>query len=244
MTRLNQVIAVLPTKKTQAEKSLTEAHHRLQKESLLSGIRRTYRPKDEEGETLPPKEKLVQATVVDEIEAVRLPLIDWFDVVATQEYANTKARADVVTDEGVLLGSVPVSVLLFLEKRLTDLRTFISKLPILSVGERWESSTANGIYQTSRKETTRTKKVPRNHVLAEATKEHPALVRMYTEDVIVGFWDTVELAGAIPVKKKQEMLRRVQGLLEAVKKAREEANSIEVKDQQIGSAILDFVFGP
>ena len=51
MAKLNQIIAVEKGVKSRSFQELTEAHHALQKPTLLSGISRTYRPKDEEGET-------------------------------------------------------------------------------------------------------------------------------------------------------------------------------------------------
>ncbi len=56
--KLNQIIAVEKGVKSRSFQELTEAHHALQKPALLSGIARTYRPKDEEGERCrrsPPK---------------------------------------------------------------------------------------------------------------------------------------------------------------------------------------------
>ena len=60
MARLNQIIAVEKGIKSQSFQELTDAHHALQKPSLLSGISRSYRPKDEEGEQLPPESTKVQ----------------------------------------------------------------------------------------------------------------------------------------------------------------------------------------
>jgi len=55
MAKLNQIIAVEKGIKSQSLRDLTDSHQMLQKTSLLSGISRTYRPKDEEGEQLPPE---------------------------------------------------------------------------------------------------------------------------------------------------------------------------------------------
>lgn len=48
-----------------------------------------------------------------------------FDVTATKDWANCEARADVTVDGWVLVSAVPVSCLLFLEKRLTDIYAFV-----------------------------------------------------------------------------------------------------------------------
>lgn len=53
MGKLNQVLAVVASKKKAAKDALTNAYHVIQKAPLFDGISRTYRPKDEEGEKLP-----------------------------------------------------------------------------------------------------------------------------------------------------------------------------------------------
>ncbi len=70
MTRLNQIVAVEKGIKTRSFQELTDAHHALQKSSLLSGISRTYRPKDEEGEQLPPESTRVQVKAEETIRAI------------------------------------------------------------------------------------------------------------------------------------------------------------------------------
>lgn len=243
MGKLNQVIAVMQGKKTQAEKALTDAHHSLSKAGLLDGISRTYRPKDDDGDHMPSESKQAQLSVGSAINEMRTALEGWYDIAATQEWANTQANADVVVDGNVVLTGVPVPILLFLEKRLVDLHTFVAKLPVLDPAEQWTFDENADAYRTAVQETTKTKKVPHNHVLAEATKEHPAQVQTYTEDEIVGYWDTTKFSGAIPASERRDKLTQVRKLQEAVKRAREEANSIEVTEKQIGNTVLSFIFG-
>src|SRR5437764_8677635 len=131
MPKLNQIIAIQASKKAQAKDSLTEAYHQLKKPELLSGLARTYQPRDETGEPQPDERKQVQLKVGDLIRKVTVDLTEMFDVVATQDWANAQAKSDVVVDGKPLLQGVPVTHLLFLEKQLTDLRTFIDTLPVL-----------------------------------------------------------------------------------------------------------------
>src|ERR1700724_2885632 len=98
MTRLNQIIAVEKGVKTRSFQELTEAHHALQKPTLLSGISRTYRPKDEEGEQLPPESTRVQVKTDDVLRQTATVLTRLFDVTATKDWANCSAKADVVVD--------------------------------------------------------------------------------------------------------------------------------------------------
>jgi hypothetical protein len=60
VARLDQIIAVEKGIKSRSLQELTEAHHALRKPAVLAGIARTYRPKDEEGEPLPPESTKVQ----------------------------------------------------------------------------------------------------------------------------------------------------------------------------------------
>jgi hypothetical protein len=243
VAKLNQIIAVSKGVKSESLRSLTAAHRDVQKQPLLSGISRTYRPKDDEGERLPAESTRVQLTAQGVIRDVKTSLTRLFDVVATQDYANCDATADLVVDGQTLLTDVPVTYLLFLEKQLTDLHTFVEKLPTLDPSENWTFSEAAGYYATDPVETTRTKKVPRNHVLAEATEQHPAQVQVYQEDVIVGTWSTIKFSGALPATAVRDMLDRVTKLREAVKFAREAANSTEVVDRHVGDPILTYLFG-
>jgi len=242
MPKLNQIIAITPGKKSAAQKAITEVHHKLQKETLLDGISRTYKPKDDEGEQFPAEKKQVQLKVKDAVRSVAADLTELFDLVATQDYANCLAKANVVVDGKMMLKDVPVTHLLFLEKQLVDIHTFVEKLPTLDPAEHWEYNQQADAYASDPYQTTKTKKVLKNHVKAEATKEHPAQVETYTEDVLVGYWTTIKFSGAIPAKEKNELLERVKKLQEAVKFAREEANSMTVEQQKEGGSVFKYLF--
>jgi hypothetical protein len=240
--KLNQVIAIEKGTKGRALQEITEAHHSLQKPAILSGIARTYRPKDEEGEQLPPESTRVQVRSEEIIQKTSEVLTKLFDVVATKDWANCEAKADVVVDGNVLLSQVPATYLLFLEKQLVDIYTFVKKLPVLDASETWSFDASADCWATEPVQTTKTKKIPRNHVKAEATEKHPAQVEVYYEDVIVGNWRTVKFSGALPAKRVNELLARVERLQESVKFAREEANDQEVKEQKLGEKVFQYLF--
>lgn len=243
MTLLNQIIAVEKGVKTKSERDFTKIHHEVTKVNLLSGLDRKYSPKDDDGDALPPESTLVQLTVPSALATAEQALSRLFDVTATKEFANATAKADVKIDGKPLLVDVPVTYLLFLEKQLTNIHTFISKLPTLDPSEKWApSSAATGTFETEGAQTVKTKKVPRNHVKAPATDKHPAQVELFHEDVMVGTWTTKKFSGAITADRHAELLSRVETLQEAVKFAREDANSAEVKDQFPGKAVFGYLF--
>ncbi|MDT0264840.1 hypothetical protein RM844_00895 [Streptomyces sp. DSM 44915] len=243
MAKLNQIIAVEKGVKSKSYQDITAAHHQVQKPALLAGISRTYQPKDEEGEQLPPESTRVQVKAETVLREMAASLTRLFDVTATKDWANCAARADVVVDGRTIVPDVPVSYLLFLEKQLTDLHTFVKKLPVLDGAETWTLDPSTDWWKTDPVRTIRTKKVPRNHVKAEATEKHPAQVEVYYEDVAIGYWTTVKFSGSLSARQVNELLERVEKLQTAVKYAREEANSAEVEDRRVGEAVFGYLLG-
>jgi len=241
LAKLNQIIAVERGVKAGALRDFTDAHRLVQKAPQLSGISRTYQARDEDGEELPPESVRVQIKAEDVLRQVSVTLTRLFDVVATKDWANCRAAADVHVDGQLLLEQVPATYLLFLEKQLTDIRTFLGKLPTLDAAEAWRWDDSADTWATDPTRTIRTKKIPRNHVKAEATDKFPAQVDVYPEDIPVGYWTTKKFSGAMPARRVNELLERLERLQQAVKFAREEANNIEVVDKKVGAAVFDWL---
>lgn len=239
--KLHQLLAIEKDTKSTAHQVITDFYHKIEKAPLMSGISRRYRPISEEGEKLPSESTLVQLRVEDTFPEIRETLSKLFDLTLQKETANQGARADVVVDGTVLLKDVPVCALLFLEKQITDLHTFIDKLPVLDPSEQWERDPAQNCWATKPVETHRTKKEPRVVVKAEATDKHPAQVEVVHEDRVVGYWSTVKFSGALPADRKAVLKDRVTKLRRAVMVAREEANTIKVEERKMGETVLGYL---
>lgn len=242
MPRLNQIVAVERGTKSTTESDITRVYHLAQRQELFAGLIKTYTPKDDEGETLPGESQLVVAKVPDLVAEFTASLSNLFDITATKVFANGNAKANVMVDDVVLVEDVPVEYLLFLEKRLIDVMTFLSKLPTLDPTFEWHSNGVVGQYQTDPSRTHRTKKVPRPFIKAVATDKHAAQVDVINEDETVGYWDTTRLSGAVTPAWVSAAKGRVVKLQAAVKFAREEANSIEVTQQKVAKPIFDYLF--
>jgi len=243
MTKLCQITALLTGKKTAVTKTLTEIYHRFQKPALFNGLTKRYYSASEEGETFPDEFQNIQQTVQTSLVDIREAMTGLLDLVATQDKANSIAKADVVWNGQTILSAVPVTHLLFLEKQLTDLHTALGAIPILDPQEKWEYDANAACYGSEPSETNKTKKVPRTHVKYDATEQHPAQTEMYHEDIVIGRWKTNKFSTAIPARDKIALLKRIEQLRDAVKLAREEANSIEVTDVKYGKEIFDFIMG-
>ena len=242
MAKLNQILAIEKGIKTRVYAEFTELHQATQKAPLMNGFHKSYQPRDEEGETYPPESQKVQHSAVEVLERVAASLAELFDITATKDWTNCSARADVMIDGRVLIKDVPATYLLFLEKQLQDLHTFVGKMAELDPGSDWSVDPGTGLYKTEPTQTQRTKKVQRPITLYEATKEHPAQTQLITEDVIAGAWVTIKYSGAIPAPRKKQLLGRIEKLSNAVKFAREQANAAEAPDKKVGKEVLDYLF--
>jgi hypothetical protein len=131
MLKLHQVLAIEKGTKSRTYAALTEANKTVQKGDLFTGHARRYTPKDAEGDAIPPDNKHLQMKVEDLIRTTQERLTELFDVTLMRDAANQSAKADLVVDGKVLLSDVPAVHFIFLEKQLTDLRTWIGNLPKL-----------------------------------------------------------------------------------------------------------------
>jgi hypothetical protein len=246
MTHLSQIVAIVGGTKSRATATFIQLSKDVAKAVLTEGLNKSYQPREEGGETYPTDNKEVQLTVDGVLARISEVLTRMFDVVYTQEAANTEAKADVSVNGDVLLSAVPLTYLLFLEKQLALLREVVrDDLPVLDPAQKWTPDTAGnaGVWRSEPIKSIKGKKVPKVVELAAPTKEHPAQVHLLQEDIVEGEWTTVRFSGAIPGRRRQELLDRVDTLADAVKMAREEANRLEVTDRQAGAVVFGYLFG-
>lgn len=240
--RLNQVLAIESDLKKRVYSELTELDKACRKAELLNGFISTYEPLAEDGERFPPEEKRVQYNAREVLQTIHKSLSELFDTEATKDFANCETKADIVVDGNKLMVDVPTTFLLFLEKQLKDLGTMVERIVELDTAESWRNDENDrGVHVSAPSKRHRTKKVQKGIVLYPATEEHPAQTQLITDDQIVGYVTTVKRSGAIPRELKRNLLRRIEKLTNAVKSAREEANTREVVRRD-ASPLLDYVF--
>jgi len=242
MTRLNQIVAIVKSAKADATRALTDAYRLIQQPGLLHGQTRIYKRVNDDDVNLPAETVNVQVKVLDVVDGVRGVLARLFDMVATMDATNALAAADLVVDGVTIAAQVPATHLVWMEKQVVDLQTFIRALPVLDPAERWAFDDQQGLFVAAPSQTQKTKKVTRALILAPATDTFPAQVSTIAEDVVVGFWETVKFSGTITQARKNELLAKVAALLSGVRQAREAANMIEVVDLLPGRAVLAYVF--
>lgn len=236
--KLNQVIAIEKMVKSKVKGDQTAAYQAAQKSDLFTGHQKVYTPITEDGEKFPSENKQVQVRALDSVRHVSSRIAELLDVASQRDWANCLATADIVVDGKCIVAKAPVPFLLFLEKELQDLSTFLGKLPTLDPAESWKLDEGSGLYRTDSLPSFKTKKVQRALVLFPATMQHPAQTQLITEDQTIGTWSTVKLSGAIPENVRAALVDKVTKLVTAVKQAREEANCQEAPAIRAGQAIM------
>jgi hypothetical protein len=244
MPKLNQVNALVTARKGEAEKAVTELYKLIQKDVLFAGRERTYRPFDEvNGQKQPAESQRVQQRADDLIRQAREKWTEVWNLIYSQDVGNQQAKADVVIDGKPVLTAVPITFLLYLDKQVNDLETFLSKLPTPDPAEEWTHDPNTGLLRSRAVESLRTSKEPTVIVKYEATKEHPAQTELFTKDVPVGTWTQIQYSGCIPADRKNQLLERVRKLHDAIKVAKEQANLLEVERPKAAEAVFGYVFG-
>lgn len=241
MGKLHELLAVEPDLKAGAQKALSQTKVVFSSGEKLAGQIRTYVPLEEEGESFPDERKELTSTVKAEWGTFREAFGRYVDAVAQKEVTNQSTVADVVVDGRILLKNLPATALLNLEARLGEVLELYRLAPTNDPAERWTWDDQNGYWVSDPRTTFRTQKKMRAQVLYEATKEHPAQVQTYTDDIRVGTWTTVIRSGMLSPVSKKIALDRIEALIRAVKEARQRANDIEAEKTKVADVLFDYI---
>lgn len=246
MGKLHELLAVESDLKSAAEKILAETINTFtKKEHHFTERFKSYQSKDEEGETFPPEKQELVTTVPKKLEHTQDVVVKYIDAVAQKEVTNTGASAILEIDGQPLVEDpVPATLLLALEGKLKQIREVYNTIPTLDPSESWKWDEKTQLYEAEPKQTTKTKKVMKNHVKAPATDKHPAQVEVYTEDVRVGTWTEKKWCGMLTPAEKADLLARIDRLMQAVKRARQRANDAETRNIRIGDALFEYINRP
>lgn len=245
MRTLSQIVAIIKPEKQRRFQELSVLFKNAQKAELYLGESKTYVPKAEDGDPIAPETKTVQLRAVDVLRSLRTNRVPIYDLVLQQDVGNTKAMADVVVDGAIILPAVPATTLLYLEKEVSELIDFVTKMPTRPNDQQWRVDTDSGLAITPPVQTARTKKTEVPLIIVPATDKHPAQAKTTTDDIVVGWYTKIVQSGAISYTEQKQILERLYTLRTAVKTARETANGSTAIDlsRQMGDAIFNFVLG-
>jgi hypothetical protein len=244
MGKLHEVLAVEADRKQKSKVILTETIATFTKKGdHFDGLVKTYKPNTEGGDQIPDQVKEVVTTVDKKLAYTKGAVIKAIDTQLSKEETNSSGtvKADlVIGDKSFTLSATS---LLALEGQLINIRALYKTVPTQDPTRIWaeDSAQGKGIFKTAPEELYRTKKIHKPLTLAAATEHHPEQVEMVSEDVQVGKYETIYRTGKISPARKSEMLAKIDGLIDKVKRARAKANQAEVINTKIGKEIFDYI---
>lgn len=246
MGKLFELLAVEPDLRGASEKIVSETINTFSKKPNHFEHRlKTYQPKDEDGDVFAPEKQEMVTTVLNKLNHAQSVISKYIDAIAQKETTNTKASAYLeVNGQKLLDFPLPATLLLALEGKLKQLREIYNTLPTLDPSESWRWDDQTKTYEAEQKETYKTKKIMKNHVLSPSTEKFPANVQVYHEDVRIGTWLNKRWSGCITPAEKSAVLERLDILSQAVKKARQRANDKEIEKINISKNLFDFIHKP
>lgn len=246
MTKLHEILAVEGDLEATAKKLTNEAINTFSKkaEHFIEMQRDLLMFDDDRQRENTSERKEMVTTVADKLTYVRNSVSRYFNAFATKEATNQIATADLIVSGETLMTEVPATVLLGLESKLKHLRAMYEAIPTLQPGVKWELDSTKDVYvQTKPQENFKTEKTLNYKVLHPATPEHPAQIESWHSDDPVGAITTQHWSGMLSPADKSGLLRRLDELIRATKKARQRANTADVVDIEVGDLVFDYIHG-
>jgi hypothetical protein len=247
MAHLHELLAVEGALKGRAAEMLAEAEVTFtKKQDHFLGLEKTYTPFDEKDAPLGGVEerKELAETVISKLEWVQGHVVEYLDAVLQKELTNQTARADLEIDGVILAGDLPATFLLGLETKLQQVRKCFAAAPTMQPGVDWRLDPALGDHvhrAVHDRQNFRTKKTIQHKVLVQPTKEHPAQIEKWTEDIPVGRITQRWWTGTLSVARKAQLLGRIDKLIDSCRQARQRANTAEVVGRNIGSILFNYI---
>jgi antirestriction protein len=235
--RLSQALATTKLIQARVTTEHSDLHHRTQKADLLNGFIKTYQRTDEASI----ESKRVQLNASEAIAAVFKNYVELCDSIATKDYGNTEAKADVTVNGQVLIKAAPPTFLMFLHKQLEDCKTFLSKIDVLDQSHDWTLDDKTNLWKSAAAKTNSTDKIQAALTLVPPTDKHPGQAVQITKDTVVGVWTTIQVSGAIPYTRRQELLARIETLMKAVDSALSECNSAKIDRKEVTAPLFAFL---
>lgn len=243
--KLHELLAVEGDLKEVTAKILKEARNTFkEKPAHFTAALRVVEMFEENAVGEDPAHQEMVTTVDQKLKYVQDHVVRYYDAVLQKEIGNQTATENIIVNGETLIENVPVTFLLGLESKLGEIRGLYNLIPTLAPGIAWELDVGEGegVYKmTHPAEKFRTARTVKHKVLYEATKEHPAQIEKWNEDVKVGKIVTTQWSGMLKPADKSTLLRRIDDLIQGVKKARQRANNCKIEPVNIGSKLFDYI---
>jgi len=245
MSKLHELLAVEGDLEGIYKKILDETTQTFTKKAdRFFGAVRTMEWFEEGNPSVPAEHQSLTTTVKAKLAYQQDAIVRYLDALLQKERTNQDATADIVIDGVKIADSLPATFLLGLESRLKRVRAVYESIPTLPPNIKWEKDETKGddIYSRAHpEEQLKTEKIFKVQVLYDATKEHPAQVEKIPETKNVGVYKKEVWTGLLSPADKSVLLGKIDKLLQAVKKARQRANTTKVVKTTIGKELFAYI---
>ncbi len=241
--KLHELLAVEQDRKHKGNQAIGEAKNTFTKKDIyFDGMVKRYISLEEDAELIPDETKGIVTTVKGKLEEAIEAIVKGMDAHISKEETNAseKARAELVI-EGVNFGLFSATSLLALESHLNKIKDLYTNIPTLDTAKKFHFDPQEGLYKTEPEVKFRSVKRPKVIVKYEATEKHPAQTELLYLEHQVGKYETVYSSGRLSLTQKNQLVKRIEGMLEAVKVARSKANNAEVTNIKVGQKLFDFI---
>ncbi len=241
---LHQLLAVKKEVATRANEITGETKKVFDKKHLFYGSLKTYAPFNESESTQEPDEiEHLSYTVGEKLDWFTQELGKLMDIEYQIDVTNQIATAEIDVPD-LSLPTLPAPFLLDLIGLLERVRAIYGHAPTLDPKHEWGlvPELGDGVYRAVEDDVTyRTNKTLQHKILYEATKEHPAQIEKWSEDVRVGKFVKRHWSGAITAQQKSVLLGRLDTLIRATKKALSAANEGQHAKDKVAATIFDWL---
>lgn len=241
--KLHELLAVEQDRKHKGNQAIGEAKNAFTKrDTHFDGMVKRYVSLEEDAELIPDEKKGIVTTVKGKLEEAIEAIVKGIDAHISKEETNAseKARAELVI-EGVNFGLFSATSLLALESHLNKIKDLYNNIPTLDTAKKFHFDSQEGLYKTEPEVKFRSVKRPKVIVKYEATEKHPAQTELLYLEHQVGKYETVYSSGRLSLTQKNQLVKRIEGMLESVKIARSKANNAEVTNIKVGQKLFDFI---
>ncbi len=247
MGKLHQLLAVESDLEGNYKRICEETKKVFSKPALFTGfIRKLVMFDDQDTNEYPDEILTMTTTVKKRLDYTGKSISSYLDALYQKEATNQEACADLVVS-GITIGKdLPATFLLGLESRLKYIRSIYETMPTLAAGFEWKPSEdkGEGVWDMAHpEEKLKTKMMWQHQVLVEPTEQHRAEIEKWEEQVPVGKFVKFLWCSMITSNHKSEILARIDALIQATKKARQEANTQVIVSGHVGNNIINFING-
>lgn len=242
---LHELLAVEPSLKGAAIKILGEAEKTFKDRGThFHGMVRSYECAKDGDVGFPDESSPLVTTVGEKLAHVAEIVSPWIDAGLQIDRTNLETAATLHIGD-VAIENVPATFLLRLDHRLSELRKVFNAIPTLEPKHDWspDADKGQGVWQAKEERKNRSVKEEGFEIIVKSDEHHPAQYERVMRERHHGVYVSKSWSGELSVSQKYEIMKRLDALQAAVKKALASANRIDHNKDKIAEQVFTFLLG-